>query len=135
MWIFTSFGFFSIVADRNDPRYLIVRARARADLEAFGGRLGIRPNALAIRTTPEADYPFRLRAWRRTVGTVLESIALDVDYPNFKAEVARAQGDDRAHMYHEVWSVLEHRFRPERPAKAPHGPDGGKGRPTPKPAS
>lgn len=30
----------------------------------------------------------------------------DLDYTNFKDEVKKRQGADRAHLYHDVWDVL-----------------------------
>ena len=35
MWLFTTIGFFSVVAHRDDPRAILIRARVREDLEAL----------------------------------------------------------------------------------------------------
>lgn len=104
MWVFTPFGFFSVVRHRQRPDNVLVRARVRADLVALGKRLlGRVP---PIRRTPNADYPYRLEVSKARLGEFMRSTVLDLDYPNFKSEVARRQGLARAHAYHEVWSSL-----------------------------
>lgn len=104
MWVFTPFGFFSIVAHRDKPRHLLVRARDRHDLEALADRLRPKP---AIASSPRADYAFRLVATRKAIGKLLASFAeAELDYPNFKTEVARQQGHQRAGIYHDVWDDL-----------------------------
>ncbi|MFN8150301.1 MAG: hypothetical protein U0R24_04125 [Solirubrobacterales bacterium] len=35
MWLFTTQGFYSVVAHRDDPETLIVRGRTREDIEAL----------------------------------------------------------------------------------------------------
>jgi hypothetical protein len=105
MWIFLPFGFFSIVAKGKNE--LVVRGRARADLEAFAQRV-----AGAEGTIPEivehagTDYAFRFEATRADVTRVLSTfIAVDLDYGNFKDEVAKHDAP-RCNLYHEVWVVL-----------------------------
>ena len=36
----------------------------------------------------------------------MAGIIADVDYSNFKHEVAKRQGQKRSLLYHEVWDVL-----------------------------
>ena len=73
MWIFTPFGFFSVVHKTHDA-----------------------PDRLTIRITAEKDDLAYLMA--RLIG--------DLDYDNFKNEVAKQQGHERAARYGEVWSTL-----------------------------
>ena len=35
MWLYTTIGFFSVVAHRDDPRAILIRARVREDLAAL----------------------------------------------------------------------------------------------------
>lgn len=105
MWVLTPLGFFSIVAHRQKPRVLLVRARVEADLKAFARRLP-KPKPKLLRT-PTADYPFRLEADRDVVGELLASLTAELAYPNFKNEVARRQGPERSALYHEVWETLQ----------------------------
>lgn len=104
MWVFTSFGFFSVVQHRARPDHVLVRARDRADLVALVKRVG-KPKP-AIRHTPAADYPYRLELAKGRFASFMSSIALELDYPNFKGAVAERQGYERAAVYHDVWAKL-----------------------------
>lgn len=102
MWLFTTDGFFSAVAHRDDPGTVIVRSRVRDDAERLVDSVGLGD----VIETPDRDYRFRVHLprgrWARYVATAAEAI----DYPNFKAAVAARQGADRAHAYADVWSVM-----------------------------
>lgn len=128
MWLCTKYGFFSVKRDRAD-RYFI-RARVRQDLlnlcsemqNAFGRdpedtvhvRLALEAPGYerfdaseAIQDWPAADYRFRLIVSREALDAIFDRFADSIDYPNFKAEVAR-HPDQRRHLnlYHEVWGVM-----------------------------
>jgi hypothetical protein len=104
MWLFTPFGFFSVVAHRAHPDRVLVRSRVRADLVELAKR---EPGKPVIRRTPEADYPYRIEIARRRLATIVQRFVLDeLDYPNFKGAVAERQGFGRAHAYHDVWERL-----------------------------
>jgi hypothetical protein len=105
MWVFTLLGSFSIVAHRDRPGSVLVRARVEADLAAFvKGLPDPRPK---IRRTPDADYLFRVVARKQHVADLLASYVADgIDYDNFKDAVAEAQGVPRAKVYHDVWRAL-----------------------------
>ncbi len=102
MWLVTTQGFYSVVADRDDPHRVLVRARTRADIEALGEQI---PD-LDPFEDPEADYRWRAfidRAdWERAVVRLTE----EIDYPNFKARVCECQGPERAARYEELWWKL-----------------------------
>jgi len=106
MWLFTNLGFFSIVRKRADVEHdtLTVRSRARADLEAL--RTRYLPELGEILENAGTDYRFRARAPRQAVAEAMRQALLELDYPNFKAEVVQAQGQDRAAVYHEVWDIV-----------------------------
>jgi hypothetical protein len=95
-------GFYSVVAHHDDPTLVLVRSRAREDLEALADLLA----GLEIRETPERDYRWRTIVSRRSWSAALVLLAAEIDYPNFKAEVERRQGRERAGVYHEVWAAL-----------------------------
>lgn len=123
MWIFTTIGFFSVVADRYDKKgyRLMVRARARGDLENFKKRychrLGPIVDSRAQRYMGEdskgksfsfgSDYPFRAFVGRRAFANAMRLIARDLTYTNFKSEVMREQGGMREGVYMRVWSVMK----------------------------
>src|SRR3954453_4833552 len=99
MWLMTPRGFYSVVAHRDDPDVLLVRARDRADLESL---TELSPG-LAIANTPERDYAWRVLMARAEWERVLGLLATEIDYPNFKDEVAREQGYERASLSAQVW--------------------------------
>lgn len=114
MWLLTPFGFFSIVQkpwDRKDGM-LTVRARVRADLEAL--REGFMPELGEIAEDAGADYRYRARATQEAVAEAAKRVALAIDYDNFKSEVARRQGRERADLYHRVWEALGELQPPDR---------------------
>jgi hypothetical protein len=98
MWIFTNDAFVSIVAVRDDPDKLLVRARFKRDLT------NLLPGA-RVRTTPDGDYRFRAVVSRDVVlGFIADRIEA-IDYPNFKDSVPER---DRARhdAYLRVWGVM-----------------------------
>jgi hypothetical protein len=116
MWIFTKHGFFSVVCARQgegdrdqgtDTARVMVRARVRGHLEALRKRWPEHLGACEIRTFGGTDYAFRLFVDKHTWSRVLSELALETDYDNFKAEVARQQaGSPYEHALHGVWSVM-----------------------------
>ena len=103
MWLFTTLGFYSVVADRDDASRVLVRARARADLEALvADHL---PGAQIVEHAG-SDYRFRVIVPRREWERAARELAARLDYPNFKDAVAARQGHGRADLYLQVWSLL-----------------------------
>ena len=102
MWVTTTRGFFSVVAHRDQPEMVLVRARAREDLESLAEVTG----PLEIETTPERDYGYRAVVPRERWSAGLVLLAAEIDYDNFKNAVAERQGYDRADVYHRVWFAL-----------------------------
>jgi hypothetical protein len=102
MWLMTTSGFYSVVEHRRDPERLVVRARAREDIEALREWIpGLEPSSDA-----DADYRWRAVVSRAEWVVALAQIGSEIDYPNFKAAVAQRQGAERATFYTEVWQVL-----------------------------
>lgn len=106
MWLITPIGFFSIVQKPSDKssNTLTVRARVRSDLTAL--KQHYLPGLENIKESTENDYRFRATAPREEVSAALAKLADDIDYSNFKAEVAKKQGGKRSSLYHEVWETL-----------------------------
>lgn len=114
MWIFTKLGFISVVAHRDEPTILLVRARSRQHIEAIHASMGVTRHRAPIRDTPEADYRYRFEVPREVFGPWLAKFAEGIDYDNFKnavddhgvatnnREVARGY----LHGLHRVWSVM-----------------------------
>lgn len=116
MWIFTPFGFFSIVkkhspSTSSGQALLTVRARVAADLDSLRTRV---PELGETQATPDQDYPFRATVSAVDLAIGLGEAIQAIDYDNFKAEVSRQQGWWRAGMYGEVWALLRAALRPLR---------------------
>jgi len=118
MWIFTKHGFFSAVCARQgdgkhgqpvDPERIMVRARLRAHLDALKMRFPELLGQSAIQEFPGTDYGFRIFLDKQIWAKVLSGLAEEMDYDNFKREVAQQQkpaGDAYEHALQEVWSVM-----------------------------
>ena len=102
MWVITTRGFFSVAADDDNPGMVLVRARARGDLDSLAE---IIPSVEPWHD-PAADYAWRARVARSEWGYALGVMAGEIDYRNFKNAVAARQGKPRAGVYAKVWSVL-----------------------------
>ena len=119
MWLFTNFGFFSIVQKPEDVagEMLTVRARVRKDLEALRDK--VLPALGPIIENAGTDYPYRVRVDRAVFANALAKIALDIDYDNFKDSVGKEQGDAREGLYGEVWRTLRKLQKSEGLASPP----------------
>jgi len=106
MWLMTSFGFFSVVQkpDDKDQGTLTIRARVRSDLENLQTRF--LPALGPITESFDTDYRYRAKVPRGDLAVAMANIVMDLNYSNFKSEVAKQQGGQRAELYHGVWDVL-----------------------------
>jgi hypothetical protein len=95
MWICLTDSFLSAVADKNDPKMLMVRARRRQDLVTVFGEAGA-----IIETSENADYRWRTFVDRQTFKEVLDRRVDGLMYRNFKSEV---QDRDLHDMYLDFW--------------------------------
>jgi hypothetical protein len=94
--VFLSDAFLSVVAHREQPGTLLVRARRAGDIEA------VFPQA-TVRCTPRADYRYRAELPAADVAQALAERAGGIDYPNFKSSVR----DPRRHAaYADVWLAM-----------------------------
>jgi hypothetical protein len=118
MWLMTPIGFYSVVAHRDKPQRVLVRARCRQDLERLLelDTAGLPPSRAAfpapIVQTLQADYPYRVELGRKRWEHLAGLLARHVDYPNFKDAVKDRQGPARAGVYTSVWGAL-HRIEHE----------------------
>jgi hypothetical protein len=97
MWICLNNAYISIVAHRDLPDHLMIRARRKGDLECVFGNV-------TVETTPNADYHYRTSLPRSQVAATLGRILIEsLDYDNFKSSVS----DRRLHdAYLDIWSVM-----------------------------
>ena len=103
MWVFLNNAFLSIVAHREQPDAMLVRARLPGDIER------VFPDA-DVSQTPEADYLFRATIHRSLVADALAKAVRGIDYHNFKASVVH---DERKRLggYYGVWNAM-HAIQP-----------------------
>lgn len=89
MWLFTTHGFFSIVQHKDNPDYLLVRARVKGDIERYF------PGA-DVQRTDDADYLYRATIPRSQVMDVVMDVVRNIDYTSFKG----ALKDKSRYAYH-----------------------------------
>ena len=99
MWLFTTTGFISIVED--DADQLIVRARDSFSLSPLAQSYNVE-----IRSTPTADYPYRIFLSKDQFKNYLHNQAGLINYKNFKSEVAITRGKKFADALLSVWSAM-----------------------------
>lgn len=99
MWVFFPNAALSIVAHRELPSELLVRARIRADLKRF------LPPELerCIVHTPKADYAYRAVVPRDVVARRMADAVRRMPYPNVKAAVTQ---NDRHRLYARIWRLV-----------------------------
>lgn len=115
MWIASKLGFYSIVQKTAGEWH--VRARLRADLVNLVETVYREPAAAAesIEEWPAADYRWRLIVTDAAeLAGIFAALGDTVDYPNFKAEVARRPDQtDKLPAYHALWHALHDLQRSE----------------------
>jgi hypothetical protein len=122
MWLFTQYGFYSVVCARDlhgdlarvDPNTFMVRARSRRHLELLQKRFPQLASA-AIDETTDTDYRFRIVVPKPVWIEVSQELAAEIDYGNFKDRAHSRSGDDTyVDALHDVWAVMERLQRPNR---------------------
>ena len=115
MWLFTKYGFFSVVCARQgtgaysmpiDTERVQVRARVRGHLLALIEGFGASAD---ISETRDTDYRFRILMPKSEWAKMAAELVNEIDYDNFKGQVARqrnAVGAGYEHALHEVWGVM-----------------------------
>lgn len=96
MWIFLKDSFLSVVAHRDDPDTLLVRARKKGDIKQ------VFPEATE-QHTPCADYSYRAAIPRARVAEILAEQANAINYDNFKNQV---KNNARHEAYFECWAAM-----------------------------
>ena len=90
----------------NKPDHtLTIRARVYDDLVRLKAYL---PLMSDIISSEDSDYRYRAVAEREAVKAAMSMLTAEIQYDNFKDEVARSEGQgyERAAVYGDVWHVL-----------------------------
>lgn len=101
MWVATQDGFYSVVQHRDKPSMVLVRARAKKDLEAL---LEVLQGKTTIFERPKADYPYAITISKKHWTLYLEKAVENIDYHNFKSRIAKLN-PFREFVYSGVWAV------------------------------
>lgn len=115
MWIFTKYGFLSVVNARKgfgepgqpvDPDRLMIRSRSRNHLERLQERFQQLKDR-NIETFPGSDYPFRIFVEKSVWAEMMKELAEELDYDNFKNAVAKEpNSSDYEDCLHDVWQIM-----------------------------
>jgi hypothetical protein len=118
VWLFTQYGFYSVVCARDlsgkstaiDEDLLMVRGRSRRHLESLRERFP-QLQGCEIAETANTDYRYRLVVPKAVWADVARDLAAEIDYGNFKSRAHRQAGDPRyVDALHDVWDVM-HRLQ------------------------
>jgi hypothetical protein len=108
VWLFTTKGFVSIVADTADKNFFWVRSRFAGDIEKLF------PNAEVVRT-PRRDYLYRAKLPHLEVSNRIAEEVGNISYPNFKDAVPTKK---RQEVYQQIWFEMymagDSRYKPRR---------------------
>ena len=112
MWLFTRYGFLSVVCAKDDKGaslidLLMVRARTQHHLRnlqiAFPELTG------KIHETMNTDYQFRIMVPKRVWQSVMAQLVDEQEWSNFKEEAGRfSKYRDKEYLdvLHEVWGIV-----------------------------
>ena len=117
MWIYTTYGFYSVVKHRDRRQFIQVRARKREHLENllkefWPGETEDRP---IINHTPDGDYHYRINVHYAYWAGMVSEMADHIDYDNFKQACHDRMNDpDYEHTLFEVWNQTQYLLDPDR---------------------
>jgi hypothetical protein len=80
MWIFTRYGFLSIVQHNDYQNILIVRSRFKGHIQRIFGDVEVENDA-------GTDYEYRTEIPKEKVAKIISDLIADIDYGNFKNEL------------------------------------------------
>jgi hypothetical protein len=93
MWIYSKYGFYSIVFKEAEGFH--VRSRVKEDLE----RIGLKP----LESYKGSDYPWRAIVGKEEIERIFMVLGDSIDYPNFKGQIASdPEQRERVGIYHDI---------------------------------
>lgn len=108
MWLFTKFGFYSVVKAEHTRKKGLFQIRARHDADLMNLKNEV--NILAkkkIHRYPDADYRYRIFVWGSELSEVFVTLQDKLDYSNFKNEVVATPNQKEKYGYYtKVWGVM-----------------------------
>ncbi len=105
MWLFTKYGFYSIVKDSNSAHYKC-RARRKKDLVNLISNFKYL-SEYEIHCDKKADYHYRIFISQNHFSMLMLSISNTVDYSNFKDSISKNKDQvNKVDHYSEVWETM-----------------------------
>lgn len=114
MWLFTKYGFFSVVCAHNDDDNMMIRARCKRHLTALMKRF--QQASQPIVETLDTDYQFRIFVTSGLLSEIAHDLAAEIDYSNFKAAVGR-NDTEYVNALHNIWFLVS-QLQPKPPYSA-----------------
>src|SRR5260221_8891595 len=108
MWIASILGWFSVVRDAERAGHVLVRARARADINnLYRAHRQSCPSMTPPSSDEARDYRYRLSISREDWIKLAGKLAEEVDYPNFKMAVHEGADQANKHAaYAGIWWIM-----------------------------
>lgn len=114
MWIFSKYGFFSVVCARKndglspeiDFDKFMIRARSKNHIENLINNFKELKD-LKILTTEDADYKYRIFVPKNTWNQIMMELSADIDYGNFKNAAYKFLNDKKfCSCLGDIWSIM-----------------------------
>jgi hypothetical protein len=118
MWIFTKYGYFSVVSARMneglsreiDPETLMIRSRSKEHLENLKNSFASLANFIILETS-SADYRYRIFVPKLVWAEIMSKMTEDIDYDNFKNETSKYTKNNKGNYEYvkclsDIWGVM-----------------------------
>jgi|GraSoi_2013_60cm_1033757.scaffolds.fasta_scaffold05444_5 hypothetical protein len=131
MWCASILGFYSVVRDREKRGRVLVRARAKADIDNLYRRFSKKFRMSRPKADEHRDYRWRVSMKKRDWTKIVAQLASEIDYCNFKSAVHERPDQENKHSaYLSVWSAMlrvqqseDHEHRPNNAQRYFNWPD------------
>lgn len=117
MWLFTKYGFFSVVSAKDDSgqsaecaNSMMIRTRLKSHLKLLYKRFPDKLATVKAFETPLSDYRFRIIVSKPIWAEIMVELSEEIDYDNFKESVASfqyEQSQDYVNSLTDVWLVMQ----------------------------
>lgn len=113
MWLFTKYGFFSVVcaginpnSKKADWRWMMVRARSRKHLVNLQNRFKKQLGRYHITANAGTDYRFRMFVSKRVMKRIIVQLLHEINWCNFKDECHKANDKEYDAALMRVWGTM-----------------------------
>lgn len=101
MWVFSQYGFISVVRHDTEKDCYLVRSRDLKSLEMIQTL-----SELDIERSPDADYPYRMVVPEQVFKDFMQVEIDEITYPNFKNRAYATRGNAYGHLLSSVWETM-----------------------------